>query len=116
MSVEDLIMEEIEKLTEELEGLKAGTDEYKAVADRLDKLMSKAIEMGKVNIEAEQKAKEMEDERTDRLIRNGISIAGIVLPVAVTIWGTIRSLKFEENGTVTTIMGRGFINKLLPKK
>ena len=116
MSVEDLIMEEIAKLSEELDGLKAGTDEYKAVADRLDKLMSKAIEMGKINIDAEMNEKQMIEERQDRWIRNGISIGGIVLPIAVTIWGTLKSLKFEESGTVTTIMGRGFINKLLPKK
>ena len=134
MSVEDLIMEEIEKLSEELDGLDAGTKEYTAVADRLDKLMTKAIDMGKFNIEAEQKEKQitlenkraeieaeqkekqMEEDRKDRLVKNGISIGGIVLPVAVTIWGTLKSLKFEEKGTVTTIMGRGFINKLLPKK
>ena len=29
---------------------------------------------------------------------------------------TLTSLKFEEEGTVTTIVGRGFVNKLLPKK
>ena len=58
----------------------------------------------------------MEEEKKDRLVKNCISIGGIVLPVAVTIWGTLKSLKFEESGTVTTIMGRGFINKLLPKK
>ena len=58
----------------------------------------------------------MEDERKDRLVRNGITIASIVIPTAVTIWGTLKSFKFEETGTVTTTIGRGFINKLIPKK
>ena len=57
-----------------------------------------------------------EDEKRDRRIKNGITIAGIVIPSLITIWGTIKSLNFEKEGTVTTIMGRGFINKLLPKK
>ena len=57
-----------------------------------------------------------EDEKRDRRIKNGITIAGIVIPSVITIWGTIKSLNFEKEGTVTTIMGRGFINKLLPKK
>ena len=57
-----------------------------------------------------------EDEKRDRRIKNGITIAGIVIPSIITIWGTIKSLNFEKEGTVTTIMGRGFINKLLPKK
>ena len=58
----------------------------------------------------------MEDEKKDRLIRNCISAAGIIIPSLLTIWGTFKTFKFEQEGTVTTIMGRGFINKLLPKK
>ena len=58
----------------------------------------------------------MEEDRKDRRFKNGIALGGIVLPLAVTIWGTLKTLKFEEEGTVTTMMGRGFINKLIPKK
>ncbi|MBO5906197.1 MAG: hypothetical protein J6Q84_07255 [Kiritimatiellae bacterium] len=61
------------------------------------------------------KAKQAESEDKDRLIRNIIAVTGIVVPSLITIWGTLKSLKFEETGSVTTIMGRGFINKLLPK-
>ena len=50
MTVEELIMEEIENLSAKLENLKAGSDEYKAVSDRLDKLIAKSIEMGKTHI------------------------------------------------------------------
>ena len=59
---------------------------------------------------------QLESERKDRIIKNCISIAGIIIPVIVTIWGTKKSFEFEKEGTITTIMGRGFINKLLPKK
>lgn len=62
------------------------------------------------------KKKQFEDEKKDRLIKNCISIAGIIIPIIVTIWGTKKSFEFEKEGTITTIMGRGFINKLLPKK
>ena len=58
----------------------------------------------------------MDEEKKDRLVKNIITAAGIVLPLVITVWGTKVSLKFEEEGTFTTIMGRGFINKLLPKK
>lgn len=66
--------------------------------------------------EQSMKKQQMDDEKRDRLVKNIISAAGIALPLIVTIWGTKVSLKFEEEGTFTTIMGRGFINKLLPKK
>jgi hypothetical protein len=104
-----------------------GSDARKAALDEVTKLMDRAIEIKKVDIDSKNKAatleseqlmrkQQMEDEKKDRLIKNIISVAGIVLPIGLTIWGTKVSLKFEEEGTVTTIMGRGFINKLLPKK
>lgn len=66
--------------------------------------------------EQSMKKQQLNDEKRDRLVKNIISVAGIALPLIVTIWGTKVSLKFEEEGTFTTIMGRGFVNKLLPKK
>ena len=127
MSIEKLLHEEIKSEFECLKDLEAGEEQYKATVDGLVKLLDRSIEIDRLNIEYEEKSasreiendlklKQMEEERKDRKVRDCISVAGIVLPLAVTIWGTLKSFKFEQEGTVTTIMGRGFINKLLPKK
>lgn len=134
MNFDQLLRDEIADEFKQLKGIEVGTDEFKTTVDGLTKLVDRAIEIEKIDLEAEErskkneeakalaefekelKLKQMEDERIDRLIRNCIAVAGIVLPLGVTIWGTLKSFKFEEEGTVTTIMGRGFINKLLPKK
>lgn len=127
MNVETLLYVEIEALFEKLGTLTPGSDEHKAVTEELAKLMDRAIEIERVNNDCRDKAeirenekalkeKQFEDEKRDRLVKNILTAAGIVLPLAVTIWGTMVSLKFEEEGTFTTIMGRGFIQKLLPKK
>lgn len=127
MSIEDLLEDELDAEFETLRTAKAGSEEFKAAGDMLVKLLDRKIEIDKVKNdiadkaatrESEERMKQMqfEDEKKDRVIKNVISVAGIVLPILVTIWGTKVSLKFEEEGTFTTIMGRGFINKLLPKK
>lgn len=127
MSVESLLIDEIETEITSLRDYKPGSEEYKATVDGLAKLMDRAIEMDKVEMDCKERAaareseqllkqQQMEDDKKDRLVKNILTAAGIVLPLAVTIWGTKVSLKFEEEGTFTTIMGRGFINKLLPKK
>lgn len=127
MNIEHLLYDEMETEFEALRDKEPGSDEHKAVLDELVKLMDRAIEMEKVNNDCQDKTEvreneqylkkqQFEDEKRDRLIKNIISVAGIALPLIVTIWGTKVSLKFEEEGTFTTIMGRGFINKLLPKK
>ena len=127
MKVEAMLHDEILNEFEELKKLEVGSDGYRAAVDGISKLLDRAIEYDKLDAECNErslnrgfeedyKLQLAEDEKRDRRIKNGITIAGIVIPSVITIWGTIKSLNFEKEGTVTTIMGRGFINKLLPKK
>ena len=126
-NIETLLHEEIQDGFDALSKMERGTEIHKTTVDEVAKLFDKAIEIEKIEIEAKEKTKareieaslkraQMEEDRKDRKLKNGIAIGGIVLPLAVTIWGTFKTLKFEEEGTVTTMMGRGFINKLIPKK
>ena len=127
MKFETLLNEEIQDEFKNLKEMELGTEDYKTTVDGLVKLVDRAIEIDKLNIDAQDKidSREIEvdlkqqqinDDKQDRKIRNAIAIAGIVIPTIVTVWGTFKSLKFEKEGTVTTIMGRGFIQKLLPNK
>ena len=122
-----ILREEIRTEFDELKKIQIGTDEYKTTVDSLTKLMDKAIDLEKLDNETEEKnncriddielrREQLSEEKKDRKWRNAIAVATIVVPTAVTIWGTLKSFKFEEDGTITTIMGRGFIQKLLPKK
>lgn len=127
MELEDLLEEEMKSQLEGLKDIEMGTDEYKATVDGVVKLADRVIKIKELDYDASDKIdaretevaikkQQMKEEKNDRIIRNGIAIAGIVIPTAVTIWGTIKSIKFEQEGTITTIMGRGFIQKLLPHK
>lgn len=127
MNIEHMMHEEIQSELEELSKIQVGSEEYKVAVDGITKLTDRVIEMRKSDIEKEAKERDreidtnlkiqqMEEERKDRFIKNGIALAGIAIPTAVTIWGTLKSIEFEKEGTITTIMGRGFIQKLLPKK
>lgn len=127
MEFENLLTEEIQAEIETLKGMELGSEPYKVAVDGITKLIDRSIDIEKYSAERKEKTEEKEleaywkeresaEEKKDRRIKDGIAIAGIVLPIIVTIWGTKASFKFEEEGTITTIMGRGFINKLLPKK
>lgn len=127
MSIETMLHDEIKAELEELKRVEVGTEKHKAMVDSLTKLVDRAIEMEKIGVESqdkedtreidvELKRQEMAEERKDRWIKNGIAVLSVVVPTAVTVWGTIKSIEFEKEGTITTIMGRGFIQKLLPKK
>ena len=127
MTIETSLHEEILNGFDDLNGMERGTETHKTTVDELAKLLDRAIEIEKIEMEAKEREKareieaslkraQMEEDRKDRRVKNGIAIGGIVLPLSVTIWGTFKTFRFEETGTITTIMGRGFINKLIPKK
>ena len=127
MNIETLLYDAIETDFEKLANEELGSDQRKAAVDELTRLMDRAIEMEKVNNDCDDRAKareseerdklqQLEADKKDRLVKNVLSAAGVILPLLVTIWGTKVSLEFEKEGTFTTIMGRGFIQKLLPRK
>lgn len=107
--------------------MKIGSDEYKVAVDGVTKLYDRAIEIKKIEADQELKRQQHEadmefkkeqqrDERNDRRVKNGLTLTALVVTTATAVWGTVKSIKFEEHGTITTIMGRGWINKLIPKK
>lgn len=127
MKIETLLHEEIQSELEDLRKMELGSEPYKITVDGISKLIGQAIEIEKFEVEhGEQvesrendnyfKTKQIENDQRNRWIDHGIAIAGIVIPTMVTIWGFKKSVQFEKEGTFTTIMGRGFVNKLLPKK
>lgn len=127
MNVKTLLDEEIVSEIENLNKVPLGSEEHKIAADALAKLLDKSVEMKKLDLEYRDKVEsreaannlkltEIEEEKKDRRVKNILTGVSVVGGFALTIWGTIKSFEFEKDGVITTIMGRGFIQKLLPKK
>ena len=130
MELDNLLEEQIKGGLEGLGNLDMGSEEYKSASEAITKLIDREIELKKLDSANDDKRhqrlieikdreldrKKYESDEKDRWIKNGLTAAGLIIPTIVTIWGTINSFEFEEKGSITTIMGRGFINKLLPKK
>lgn len=127
MSVERLLKEELESEISELGNLTLGSDEYKATVDGVSKLMDKLNDSNKIELDAHERAaareseaaikmEQIENDKKNRRSQVFTTIAGIVIPVAVTIWGTLTTLKFEETGTVTTTAGKKLTGRLFDKK
>ena len=116
MSMVTKLNVEIEEKFDELAKLDPATKEYSAAVDSVTKLMDRAIEIEKLESSETQSEKQMEEDRKSRLVKNCIDIGSVVLPLAVTIWGAKASFKFEETGTITTSVGRKFMDKIISWK
>lgn len=129
MSTKHLLTEEIKEEFEELSKIQVGTDEHKTAVDAITKLMDREIEIKKLELE-ERKAEDefelekskneideakAENERKHNKTQNWLQGLGIAIPAGLTIWGTLKTIKFEETGTCTTVAGRNFFNRLFKK-
>lgn len=126
MSMITLLDVEIEELFDKLSKLSPDSKEYGTVNDNLAKLMDRRLEIEKLEkseTQAEkqlkmteaQAEKQLKEDRKARVVKNIIDVGAIVLPLAVTIWGAALSFTFEENGTISSTMGRKFMDKLIKK-
>lgn len=119
MDIATQLRETVRNELTELKNIEVGSEEYKVAVDGITKLADRLLEFDnrastQALAEAEHKLKlvEMDEEKKDRVVRNVISVVGIVLPICLTVWGTLKTFQFEKEGTITTSIGRGFINKL----
>lgn len=106
----------------EIDRLEVGSEQYKVAVDGVCKLIDKSVEVRKIRVskidrddERIIKLEQMKNDKKERKIQMFINIGGIIIPVIVTVWGTFKTFEFEREGTVTTILGRKFIQNLFKK-
>ena len=127
MNVKDLLTKRIEELINSMEDMDVGSDEYKKASEALTRLLDKLNEMDRNDyeywdkeksreMEKDLKLKQLKSEQRDHIVKNCLTAFTAISGIVLTVWGTKASFEFEKTGSVTTIMGRGFINNLLPKK
>lgn len=106
---------EIDDKIDAIARLDVSSKEYTAAVDSVTKLMDRAIEIEKLETSGTHNEKQMDEERKARIVKNCIDIGSVVLPLTVTVWGALVSLKFEEEGTITTTIGRKTLDKLFKR-
>lgn len=127
MNIETRLNDEIETVHNKLMSLEPGTEEYDKVFKEYLELNDRAIELYRIETDCEDKtaaresAQELEKQKAkgetvNRIAQAAINVAGIVLPLILTVWGTKTTLKFEEEGTITTTAGRNFFSQIFRKK
>lgn len=124
MGLKTEIREEVQNELKELRKMQLGSDEYRSTVDGVTKLADRVIEMDKLDnerqVQAEIHEKEMElkqeqmkEDKKDRIIKNCLTGVSVIGGMLVAIWGTIASINFEKEGTITTSAGRKHLNKIL---
>ena len=128
MSIKNELIEEFNDEVKGLRGLQLGSDEYKTTVDGVTKLADRIIEIEKIEKDAKSKEveresndylkmKQMEDDKKDRWIRNGIEFIKVGGGLTAACVAFVLSMKFEEDGKLfSTEGGRSSLRQLLKFK
>lgn len=89
----------------------------KRAVDDAAKLTDCLIEIKKMEADEEAKKEEQNRQTIRERWQNGIAIAGIAVPAAISAIGIYKTFKFDDaGGIISSTLGRGFLNKVIPKK
>lgn len=130
MSIDVKLEEEIERELDAIYDMEVGSQEHTAAVKNLKELGVMIIDMRRLEADendksarrdAEERAREAEErnksedrkaEWKHRLINYILNALSIGLPLVVVVWGTKKSFKFEEHGTISSQGGREIFKKL----
>lgn len=91
-------------------------DRYNEMCKNEDEFMLKDMEVRQKETELEIKNKQVENEHKRGKWANIITAGGTVLGAGVTIWGALKTWKYEETGIIGSGPGRKFMDMLFKKR
>lgn len=124
MNIEEMYREEIAREFEKLKEKEVGSEEHLKISDNISKLTDRLVEMDKVSRESYDKIEsrmmdnalrtsQMKNERIIHWVKIGGEVVIVTMSLAGAIWGTVVSINFEKEGTMTTQAGRGWLSRIL---
>lgn len=111
----DLVMKDYNQTGDFITVIGPEHENYGKVAKDRDDIRKELIQIATVEMENETKRFEIETENKREKIRNRITIGTFAITSIISIWAVVKTFKFDEEGTVTSTLGRGILGGIMPK-
>lgn len=102
--IEEALWQNYEKINGQIDELEVGSEEYNVAQRERDEIRNELI-----------KLKQIEEENRRDKIRNGITIGTFIVSTGVSLYAIAKTFKFDQVATVTSTLGRGILNGVVPK-
>lgn len=114
-TVKDALWQDYKDVEEQIKALNAESEKYSVLLDERDKLRNELIKIEQLDLEKILKNSQLEFEKQNEFIKNGIAIGTFSINLLVCIGMAFKTFKFDSTSTVTSTMGRGILNNFIPK-
>lgn len=116
MNISKQLDDVISKILEKLEDETIDHDERERLIGEVTRLIDRKQDLDRLEHEKTDTKRKSRSERWQFWVKLAVDILAIALPLGVTIWGTIVTVNFEKEGTLTTSAGRKHSSKALSVK
>ncbi len=124
--IEEALWADYNDAKSKLEGLSADDKKAEVLFKERDNIRNELIEYDKSVKELELKkqlsenddkfkSKQLTTDQKNELIRNGIAVGTFLISTTVSIFTIVKTFRFDEESSVTSTMGRGVLNGVVPK-
>jgi len=124
--IEEALWNDYNDAKSKLDGLSLDDKKAEVLVKERDNIRNELIEYDKSVKELELKkqlsendvklkSKQLTTEQKNELMRNGIAIGTFLISTTVSIFTIIKTFRFDEESSVTSTMGRGVLNGVVPK-
>ena len=114
-NVSEALWKDYEKAGEVIEGLNESSDGYGNALEERDRVRRELIEIEKIKQEKEVKMSQIKSEDKREKVRNIITVGTFAVTTIVSVCTIFKTFKFDQAATVTSTLGRGTLNGVVPK-
>ena len=100
--IKGMLDEEIKSEIENLNDIDIGSEEHTAAVDNLTKLYKLRIEENRNLSDADEKQKQLKEDKKAQWLRLGVEVVGIIVSVAFSSHWMRKGYEFETNQTYTS--------------
>ena len=113
--IKDALWEDYHTISKTINETDVKSEKYLTVLEERDKLRNELIKLEQIEQDKEVKISQIEAENKRDKIRNGITISTFVVSTGISVYAIAKTFKFDQVATVTSTLGRGILNGVVPK-
>lgn len=113
--IRSALWDDYKKVSETIESLDIGSEDHKMLLEEKDKIRKEIIELNQIEQEKHIKMSQIKSEDRREKLRNIITVGTFIITTGVSIYSIAKTFKFDQVATVTSTLGRGILNNVVPK-
>lgn len=113
--IKETLWADYESVSDKIKVTDIDNARYESLLEERDKIRNELIKFEQSTIDMELKKTQIEAENKRDKIRNMITIGTFVVSTALSLYGISKTFKFDQDATVTSTLGRGILNSVIPK-